>query len=98
MSQLVWYRLKMAGIDAVKSALIREAAMRRGRSLKEWTESEAKAVWLAARDFAQQNGLRVPELAEVLNVERQASGHSDYASKWALYTVELTFTAEAAAA
>lgn len=98
MDQLVFYRLKMAGIDAVKSALIAEAALRAGRSFQEWTEAEAQAVWSAARDFAQQNGLRVPELAEVVHVERQASGHSDYASKWALYTVELTFAAEAAAA
>lgn len=98
MDQLAVYRMKMAGIDAVKSALIAEAEFRRGRSFKEWTEKEAKAVWSAARDFAQQHGLRVPKFAEVVNVERQASGHSDYASKWALYAVELTFAADTAAA
>lgn len=96
MNQLIAYRLKMAGIDAIKAALVAEARRRHGRSFKEWSEAEAKAVWSAARDFAQQNGLRVPELAEVISVENQASGHSDYANKWALYTVELTFVPMAA--
>jgi len=91
------YRLKTAGIDAVKAALVAEAEHRRGRTFKEWSESEASAVWSATRDFAQQHGLRVPELAEVVDVERQASGHSDYGSKWALYAVELTFAADVAA-
>lgn len=98
MDQVTLYRQKMAGIDAVKSALIAEAAFRKGRSFTEWSKAEAKAVWCATRDFAQQHGLRVPELAEVVSVEGQACGHSDYGSKWALYAVELTFAASAAAA
>lgn len=98
LDQLALYRMKMAGIEAVKSALIAEAAYRHGRSFNEWTDKEAKAVWSATRDFAQQHGLRVPELAEVVGVERQANGHSDYGSKWALYAVELTFADDTAAA
>ena len=91
MDQLTLYQVKRAGVEAVKSALIAEAELRNGRTFKEWTESEAKAVWSATRDFAQQNCLRIPKLEEVVRVERQACGHSDYGSKWAIYAVELTF-------
>jgi hypothetical protein len=98
MDQMASYRLKITGIDAIETALIAEAKLRRGRSFKEWTDSEAKAVWSATRDFAQKHGLRVPNLAEVVKVEHQACGHSDYAAKWALYAVELTFAVVAAAA
>lgn len=98
MDYLTAHRLKKAGIDAIKAALVAEAGRRRGRSFKEWSEAEAKAVWSAARDFAQQHDLRVPQLAEVVAVEREASGHSDYAYKWALYTAELTLVAAPAKA
>lgn len=88
------YRLKTTAIDAVKRALVAEAALRNERSFKEWSVAEAMAVWSATRDFAQQHGLRVPKLAEVVRVERQAIGHCDYAAKWALYAIELTFAAD----
>lgn len=92
------YSLKTTGIDAVERALVAEAALRNGRSFKEWSDAEARAVWSATRDFAQQHGLRVPELAEVVRVERQAIGHCDYAAKWVLYAIELTFAVDASGA
>lgn len=94
MDALSAFRIKEAGISAVKDALIREAQKRKGRSLEQWHAAEASAVWEATRDFAQQHGLRVPTLAEVERVERLARGHSDYCPKWALYVVELTFAVE----
>lgn len=94
MNSLHRYRLTMAGIDALKVALIAEAELRRGRTFEEWSKAEAMAVWAAARDFAQQHGLPVPTLDDVERLERHACGHTDYVSKWALYIVELMVRAE----
>lgn len=98
MNPLHRYRLTMAGIDALKAALVAEAELRRGRTFEEWSKAEAMAVWAGARDFAQQHGLAVPTLADVERLERHACGHIDYGSKWALYIVELMMTAEPATA
>lgn len=98
MNPLKRYQLTMSGIDALHAALDAEASMRSGRSFEEWSKAEAQAVWGAARDFAQQHGLRVPLLADVVRVERHACGHSDYGSKWALYVTELMLAREPAAA
>lgn len=89
MDALQRYRFTQSAMQALKSALVAEAVHRRGRHFEQWSAAEAKAVWAASRDFAQQHGLRVPLLEDVVRVERQASGHSDYGSKWALYVVEL---------
>lgn len=94
MDALQRYRLMDAGIKAITAALTHEAGKRLGRSFEQWSAAEAQAVWAATRDFAQQHGLRVPTLAEVVRVERQSSGHSDYAAKWALYAIELTLVNE----
>lgn len=96
MDALQRYRFTESGIQALKSALVAEASHRKGRSFKEWSVAEAKAVWTAGRDFAQQHGLLVPLLEDVVRVERQASGHSDYSSKWALYVIELMLASEPA--
>lgn len=86
------HRLKLIATDSIKGALCQEAQKRKGRDFVEWSEAEAKAVWQAARDFAQQHGLRAPLLAEVVQVEKSAMGHSDYGSKWALYVAEKMFS------
>ncbi len=91
------HRLKLVGIQAIQAALTVEAEKRPGRAFEEWIEAEAKAVWAATRDYAQQHSLRVPTLEEVVSVERQARGHIDYSLKWALYAVELTLIAQPAA-
>ncbi|MDL5034422.1 hypothetical protein QRD43_21140 [Pelomonas sp. APW6] len=89
MIALQHYQLQMAGIKSLKAVLVEEASHRRGRTFEEWSKAEASAVWLAARDFAQQHDLRVPLLAEVVQVERLACGHCDYSSKWAQYVTDL---------
>lgn len=98
MDTLQRYRLMQAGIKAVNAALVAEAGKRHGRSFEEWCAAESQAVWTATRDFALQHGLRVPTIAEIVRVESQACGHSDYASKWALYAVELTLVQETVSA
>lgn len=60
-----------------------EAAKRKGRSVEEWLDAEMQAVWAAARDYAQQHGLRVVRLSEVADARSSASGHVDYGAKWA---------------
>ncbi len=64
-------------------ALQKEALKRSGRSVAHWHHAERKAVWSAARDYAQRHGLRVPTLAEVGRAESLACGHVDYGAKWA---------------
>ena len=86
------HRLKMSATDAIHGALCLEAQKRNGRDFAEWSKAEAKAVWQAARDFAQQHGLRVPLLDEVVQVERSAMDHCDYGQKWSLYVAEKMFS------
>ncbi|KAB1444163.1 hypothetical protein [Bordetella bronchiseptica] len=60
-----------------------EAIKRPGRSVDEWLEAELKAVWFAARDYAQQHGLPAPTLRDIKSAERSACGHTDYGAQWA---------------
>jgi len=71
--------------------LLEEAKNRSYKDPEEWIECERKAVWRAARDYAQQHGLRVPTIEEVEKGENYASGHVDYASKFTLYVTELLY-------
>jgi hypothetical protein len=66
-----------------------EAEKRPGRPVEFSVLSERAAVWRAARDYAQQHGLRVPTLVEVEKAERLAMGHVDYGAKWAYGVAEL---------
>lgn len=83
------YRLKSAAMEAISTALRQESKKRKGRTPTQWREAELHAVYATAQYFAQQNDLRVPLLEEVLKVEKQALGHSDYSSKWSLYVAEI---------
>lgn len=67
----------------------KEAELRDGRAVEEWQRYETLAVWRAARDYAQQHGLRVPLLDEVRRASDSAAGHVDYGSKWAYRVAEL---------
>ena len=53
-----------------------------------WEHRERMAVWGAARDYAEQHGLRVPTIAQVELAERSAMGHCDYGAKWAYGVAE----------
>ena len=65
-----------------------EAIHREGRSVEEWLLAERQVVWMAARDYAQQHGLRIPTMDEVKQAENCASGHIDYGAKWAYKIAE----------
>ena len=67
----------------IYDAFQKEASNRKGRAVADWIRAERLAVWIAARDHAQQHGLRVPTLDDVIQAERQANGHVDYGAKWA---------------
>ncbi|CAN7744385.1 hypothetical protein LJR118_006702 [Acidovorax sp. LjRoot118] len=82
------HRLKIDAAEVIERAFRREAQLRKGRTVDEWHQAEVEAVWTAASDFGQQNGLRTPSIEEVSAVERLAFGHSDYGAKWALYVAE----------
>ncbi|KKM93807.1 hypothetical protein LCGC14_1204720 [marine sediment metagenome] len=64
-------------------AFQKEVLNRAGRDIEQWQGAERGAVWLAARDYAQQHGLRVPTIAEVNQAGNLAYGHIDYGAKWA---------------
>lgn len=74
---------------AIFDALVAEQAHRKGRSFEEWQRAEREAVWRAARDFAQQNGICVPTIEQVHKREVLALGHTDYAAKWAYAVADL---------
>lgn len=98
MNSLSRFRLTETGMKILKTALAAEAVRRKGRTVEQWTEAEASAMWNAAQGFAQQHGLRAPLLEDVVRVERLARGHSDYSSKWALYVAELMMAGETVSA
>ena len=60
-----------------------EGRKREGRTFNEWHSAEKNRVWAEARDYAQENNLNVPTMRQIEDVERYASGHADYGSKWA---------------
>ena len=60
-----------------------EAKKRDGRFEEQWQLAEREAIWRAARDYAQQHGLSVLEMADIERAERYAMGHIDYGAKWA---------------
>lgn len=66
-----------------------EAQLRRGRDVDEWMAAERRAVWATARDYAQQQGLPIPSLAQVELKEQVAVGHTDFGAKWAYGVAEL---------
>ena len=81
-------RIIQQAVLVLQERLVQEAKLRSSRTFEEWSRAEINAVWFAARDFAQQHGLRVPLLAEVEAAEVVACGHSDYGHKWALLVAE----------
>jgi len=68
---------------SIYDALLREATHRRERSVAEWLAAERGAVHRESILQAQRLGLHVPTIAEVELAERLATGHSDFAAKWA---------------
>ncbi|RQR62872.1 hypothetical protein DIE12_34365 [Burkholderia sp. Bp9015] len=68
---------------SIYDALIREATHRKARSVAEWLAAERETVHRESVRQAQRLGLHPPTIKEVEHEERLATGHSDYAAKWA---------------
>ncbi|MHC2876249.1 hypothetical protein [Ralstonia sp. 121560039-2] len=73
---------------SIYDALRREASKRNERTVEEWLAAERDAVLREAIFQAQKLGLKTPSLQDVEHAERLASGHTDYASKWAIGVAE----------
>ena len=81
----------------IYDGILSEATKRKGVDPDVWIPKERQNVWQIARDYAQQNGLRVLTLDEIERVESSASGHVDYASKWAYGVSNLLWNATTSA-
>jgi len=73
---------------SIYDALQREASKRNERTVEEWLAAEPDAVLREAIFQAHKLGLKPPSMQEVQHAERLASGHTDYASKWAIGVAE----------
>ena len=63
---------------------------------EEWIAKERNAVWVAAKTYADQNGLPEPTLQMVEQAETYAYGSADYGAKWAYKLAELMGTTPSA--
>jgi hypothetical protein len=72
----------------IYDAFQKEAEKRDGMDVDDWILAEREAVWKAARDYAQQHGMRIPTMEEVERAEDQACCHTDYGLKWAIGVAE----------
>lgn len=79
--------------DHIYAALVNEMTHRRDDPGLAWIGRERQAVADAATRWARANNLdRTVTAADVERIEGAAIGHSDYASKLALYIAELVTT------
>lgn len=60
-----------------------EASKRPTRDVSVSLAEERRAVWSAARAYAQAHGLRIPTMQDVEITEWMAVGHTDYGAQWA---------------
>ena len=81
------FRPRTEPARTIYDTLVTEAEHRHQR-MSDWIECERTAVWKAARDYAQQHGMKVPTMAQVCVAERQACGHTDYAAQFAYGVAE----------
>ncbi|ANJ76241.1 hypothetical protein PQH03_28230 [Ralstonia insidiosa] len=73
---------------SIYDALVREASKRSERTVEEWLAAEPVAVHREASFQADKLGLKRPSMQDVERAERLATGHTDYASKWAIGVAE----------
>lgn len=83
------FRPRHEPVRSFYDALVQESKHRKKRTSEEWILAERLAVWRAARDYSQQQGLQVLLLADIERAESSACGHIDYASKLAYYVRNL---------
>jgi spore germination protein GerM len=72
----------------IYDAFQKEAENRTSREFEDWTEAETQAVHKAACKYAEEHGLPIPTIEDVRDAEISASGHIDYAAKWAYRVAE----------
>lgn len=84
--------------QAIYDAFQMEAEKRRGRSVEEWLKAERQAVLAAASQAAEQMGLAVPTMEQVILAEHCAMGHVNYGAKWAYGIAESMHKAQRATA
>jgi hypothetical protein len=48
-----------------------------------WEHKERLRMFREARDYAHENGLKVPTMDQIRQCESMAIGHTDYAARWA---------------
>ena len=73
---------------SIYDAFQKEADKRGGRTISEMITLEREAVFEAAKEQAAILNLKSPTMADVVNAETNASGHTDYAAKWAYGVAE----------
>ncbi|MBU9200162.1 hypothetical protein KTD31_01925 [Burkholderia multivorans] len=78
------FRPKTEPALSIYDALSAEMAHRKGRTADVWLAAERHAVFLAAREQAEKLQLYAPNIKEIERAEMLATGHSDYAAKWAI--------------
>jgi len=88
-SQVDHFRPPNEPARTLYDAFLAETSKRCSRTVPEWVAAERNAMWVAARDYAQQYGMPVPTLADVEHAEGMAYGHIDYGTKWAYSLAEI---------
>lgn len=83
------FRPRSGPAQVIYDAFQAEAALRKGRSFQEWSTAETRAVLEASVMVARRDGLPEPDMQDVERAEVTASGHVDYALKWACGMVEV---------
>ena len=77
------FRPRNEPAQSIYDAFQKETTKRKGRSVEEWVAAEREAVLREATAKAQQMGLRVPTMDEIVRAEQYAMGSVDYGAKWA---------------
>jgi hypothetical protein len=90
------HRDLMNARDKLLAVLEREQALRSTRyrlnlNEPEWVIAERKAMFETVNAIRAKHGFPDIDMMDILSVERSATGHSDYSSKFALYCAELCF-------
>ena len=78
-----FFRPKRNPAQLIYDTFQKEAENRKKCSVEEWIKNERKAVFEAAKKYAEENGLIVPTLEQIEVVENYAMGSVDYGAKWA---------------
>jgi hypothetical protein len=82
------FRPRVQPAQMIYDAFQEEAKKRKGRDFEVWNTEELCAVWRAAKEYAEQNGLRVPTMEEVKRADTYAMGSVDYGAKLSYRVVE----------